>query len=76
MASHDFTDDTGEVLYLVIDERPLGEHGVDHPGCTELASVRADLNQFLCTTCGRGGRIDGAWVTELWHAEATYVGGA
>lgn len=77
MSRHDFrADATGDLLELVIDESLLGEHGVEHPGCNELASIRPDLDAFLCTTCGYGGRIHGAWVIELWHAEATYPGAA
>lgn len=78
MALHHFIDFDApdKPLFLVIDETPAGEHGVEHPGCTDLASVRPDLDRFMCTTCKFEGRIDGGWVQELWHAEATYVGGA
>lgn len=39
---------------------------VEHPGCTHLADVSADLDCFYCQTCRWNGRITGAWVFDLW----------
>lgn len=76
MARHDFLDAvTGDVLELVIDETLLGLHGVEHPGCDELAIVTLPDGDFACE-CGRVGHIDGEWVLQLWRAEATLSGGA
>lgn len=72
-ASHAFVDPiSGDELQLVIgtaESRPYdGSHGVRHPGCERLADVSPELDAFLCSACGRSGRISGAWFMDLWTA--------
>lgn len=72
MARHDFRDPNGDLedLVLVIDETLVGEHGVEHPGCSSLAVIAIDLDAWQCSGCGRRGRVSGAWAMERWRAEA------
>lgn len=40
---------------------------VQHPDCTGLADVSADLDCFYCTVCRWSGRVSGAWVLDLYQ---------
>lgn len=77
MARHDFRDPvTGVDLVLVIDDTLAGEHGIEHPGCSSLAVIAIDLDAWQCSSCGRRGRVCGAWAMERWRAEAHAEAGA
>lgn len=41
---------------------------VQHPDCTGLADVSADLDCFYCQVCRWNGRVGGAWVVDLWES--------
>lgn len=67
MGRHIFTDpSSGDECTLVVDESAAGEHGVEHPGCTELAYLSTILGEWTCAD-GHHGRVDGAWVLDRWR---------
>lgn len=42
-----------------------GESLPDGPACDELADLSIDLDAFYCPSCGRSGRVSGAWCVDV-----------